>query len=129
MRKKALPAEKKKRAKGQTLWTVLTSVSAVLTAGVMIAGPIANNYASIINMVLGTETTKTIGDEGETYFTADFKNSADQAAAAENIVEQLVANGSVLMLDCGMESAAMASAITNRHTKKMAGDLANSPVT
>lgn len=99
MRKKALPAEKKKRAKGQTLWTVLTSVSAVLTAGVMIAGPIANNYASIINMVLGTETTKTIGDEGETYFTADFKNSADQAAAAENIVEQLVANGSVLMLN------------------------------
>lgn len=99
MRRKALPAEKKKKAKGQTLWTVLTSVSAVLTAGMMIAGPIANNYASIINMVLGTETTKTIGDEGETYFTADYNNSADQAAAAENVVEQLVANGSVLMLN------------------------------
>lgn len=44
----------------------------------MIGGPIANSYASIINMVLKTESTKTIGDVGETYFEADYASAAEQ---------------------------------------------------
>lgn len=85
------------RAKGQLLWTILTVLFTLLFAFVMVAGPIANNYAAIINMVLGTETTKTIGDEGEIYFEADYATSAEQAAAAEELCKQVEANGAVLL--------------------------------
>ncbi len=89
------PKEKKKvKSLG---WKITAGVSGVLFAGTMIGGPIANNYASIINMVLGTESTKTIGDPGQIYFEPDYATSAEQAAAAGKIVESVVAGGSVLL--------------------------------
>ncbi len=90
--------EKKAKIKGRGLWTALSIVFTVLFAFTMIAGPIAGNYASIINMVLGIEATKTVGDPGKTYFEADF-TSAQQVEKAEKVVEQVVANGSVLLLN------------------------------
>ena len=90
--------EKKVKIKGRGLWTALSIVFTALFAFTMIAGPIANNYASIINMVLGIEATKTIGDPGKTYFEADF-TSARQVEEAEKVVERVVANGSVLLLN------------------------------
>ncbi len=90
--------EKKKKIKGRGLWTALSIVFTVLFAFTMIAGPIANNYASIINMVLGIEATKTVGDPGKTYFEADF-TSAQQVEEAEKVVERVVASGSVLLLN------------------------------
>lgn len=62
----------------------------------MIGGPIANNYSSIVDLVLGTESTMTIGDEGETYYEADYDNEG-QIASAEAICESVVANGAVLL--------------------------------
>ena len=90
--------EKKAKTKGRGLWTALSIVLTVLFVFTIIAGPIANNYASIINMVLGIEATKTIGDPGKTYFEADF-TSAQQVEEAEKVVERVVANGSVLLLN------------------------------
>ena len=81
------------------LWSVCTGVFTVLFAVTMIGGPIANNYASIINMVLGVESGKTVGDEGEIYFEADFTNSKEQQDSAETICENVEANGAVLMLN------------------------------
>ena len=88
----------KVKVKGRGLWTALSIVFTVLFAFTMIAGPIANNYASIINMVLGIEATKTVGDPGKTYFEADF-TSAQQVEEAEKVVERVVASGSVLLLN------------------------------
>lgn len=65
----------------------------------MIGGPIANSYASIINMVLKTESTKTIGDVGETYFEADYASAAEQEKAAQEICETAEANGATLLLN------------------------------
>ena len=90
--------EKKKKVKGRGLWTALSILFTVLFIFTMIAGPIANNYATIINMVLGIDATKTIGDPGKTYFEADF-TSAQQVTEAEKVVESVVANGSVLLLN------------------------------
>ena len=90
--------EKKPKVKGRGLWTALSIIFTVLFAFTMIAGPIASNYASIINMVLGIEATKTVGDPGKTYFEADF-TSAQQVEEAEKVVEQVVASGSVLLLN------------------------------
>lgn len=81
------------------LWSVCTGVFTVLFAVTMIGGPIANNYASIINMVLGVESGKTVGDEGEVHFEADFTNSKEQQDSAEAICESVEANGAVLMLN------------------------------
>ena len=91
--------EKPAKAKGGLKWKILSVVFVLLFAVTMIGGPIANNYASIINMVLGTESTKTIGDPGQTYFEADFASSADQAASAAEICESVVANGATLLLN------------------------------
>ena len=87
------------RNKGSLLWTILSVIFILLFAVTMIGGPIANNYATIINMVLGTESTKTIGDPGQTYFEADFASSEEQASSAAEICKSVVANGATLLLN------------------------------
>lgn len=87
------------RNKGSLLWTILSVIFVLLFAVTMIGGPIANNYATIINMVLGTESTKTIGDPGQTYFEADFASSEEQASSAAEICKSVVANGATLLLN------------------------------
>ncbi len=89
--------KKSKAGKGSLIWRILTGLFAVLFAVTMIGGPIANSYSTIINMVLGIETTKMIGEEGEQYFTPDYATSAEQAAAAEAVCTSVVANGAVLL--------------------------------
>lgn len=96
MQKKTSPAGKKSR---KVLWSVCTVVFTLLFAVTMIGGPIANSYASIINMVLKTESTKTIGDVGETYFEADYASAAEQEKAAQEICETAEANGATLLLN------------------------------
>lgn len=96
MQKKTSPAGKKPR---KMLWSICTVVFTLLFAVTMIGGPIANSYASIINMVLKTESTKTIGDVGETYFEADYASAAEQEKAAQEICETAEANGATLLLN------------------------------
>ena len=43
--------------------------------------------------------SKTVGDEGEIHFEADFTNSKEQQDSAETICENVEANGAVLMLN------------------------------
>ena len=95
MKKKASTPRKGKRV----LWSVCTGIFTVLFAVTMIGGPIANNYASIINLVLGVESDKVVGEEGETHFEADFTSSKEQQESAEAICESVEANGAVLMLN------------------------------
>lgn len=96
MKEKKAKAPQKK-TKGKMLWGVSTGVFTGLFAFTMIGGPIANNYATIINMVLGTESTKTVGDPGKTYFEADYADSSAQNEAAKKICEQVAANGITLL--------------------------------
>ena len=88
----------KQKVKGKGLWTILSIVFCLLFIISMVGGPVANNYAQIINMVLGTESSKIIGDPGKDYFTADY-TSAQQVTEGEKVVENIVANGSVLLLN------------------------------
>ncbi|MBQ4426359.1 MAG: glycoside hydrolase family 3 C-terminal domain-containing protein [Oscillospiraceae bacterium] len=88
----------KTKVKGKGLWTALSIVFTVLFVAMLIAGPIANSYEAIINMVLGTESSKVIGDAGKDYFTADF-TAAQQVEEGQKVVESIVANGSVLLLN------------------------------
>ena len=77
---------KNNKPKGKLIWKILCGVFAFLFAFLMIAGPIANNYATIINMVLGIEGSTIVGDAAEDLpprFVSDFEDSAAQAAAAD----------------------------------------------
>ena len=56
---------KNNKPKGKLIWKILCGVFAFLFAFLMIAGPIANNYATIINMVLGIEGSTIVGDAAE----------------------------------------------------------------
>lgn len=89
---------KKQKRTGKGLWTTLSIVFTLLFIVTMVGGPIANNYAQIINLVLGTEGSKTVGDPGKDYFTPDF-TSDQQVAEGQKVVESVVANGSVLLLN------------------------------
>ncbi len=91
-------AKPKAKVKGKGLWSALSIVFTLFFILFVVATPIANNYEGIINMVLRTESSKTIGDEGKTYFEADF-TSAEQVKEGERVVESIVAGGSVLMLN------------------------------
>lgn len=91
-----------KKPHGKLVWKILCGVFAFLFAFLMIAGPIANNYTAIINMVLGIESSVIVGDADEDiepYFVADYENAKDQEAAAEALVERVVAGGAVLLLN------------------------------
>lgn len=91
---------KKQKAKGKVLWSVCTVLFTILFAITMIGGPIANSYEAIINMVLHTESSKTIGGEdAKDYFIADYTTSEEQAAAAQELCKQVEANGAVLLLN------------------------------
>ena len=87
-----------KRKERTGLWLVLSIVFTVLFLVTMIGGPIANNYSQIINMVLGVEGSKTIGDPGKEYYTADF-TSEQQVEEGQKVVEDVVRNGAVLLLN------------------------------
>lgn len=88
------------KGKGKGLWIALSILFTVLFIFMMIAGPIAHNYEAIINMVLHTESSKTIGGEdAEIYFTADYATSQEQATAAQELCKQVEANGAVLLLN------------------------------
>ena len=88
--------------KGKLIWKILCGIFAFLFLFLMIGGPIANNYATIINMVLGIEGSTVVGDAAEDLpprFVSDYETSAEQAAAADLICESVVANGAVLLLN------------------------------
>ena len=94
----------KKQRNGKLLWKILAGVFAFLFAFFMIATPIANNYSTIINMVLGIEGSTVVGDAAEDLpprFVSDYETSAEQAAAADLVCESVVANGAVLLLNRG----------------------------
>lgn len=94
-----MEANNSQKKKPGLLWKVFCIINAVLLVLMLVGGVVANNYASIINMVLDTESTITVGNPGKIYYTADFENSADQVASAEAICESVVANGAVLLLN------------------------------
>lgn len=88
----------RKKGTGKALWTALSIVFTLLFTVFMIGGPIANHYSAIINMVLNTESSKTVGEAGKDYFTPDF-TSAQQVTEGAKVVESVVANGAVLLLN------------------------------
>ncbi|MBQ8161493.1 MAG: glycoside hydrolase family 3 C-terminal domain-containing protein [Clostridia bacterium] len=85
----------------KTLWSILTGVCALLFLVSMVGGPIANQYATILDMVLGTKSSETITTEGIVYFEPDYPDSMAQEAAARDACISIEENGAVLLLNRG----------------------------
>lgn len=113
----AKPA-KVKKPHGKLIWKILCGLFAVLFVVTIVAEPIMMNYKRIIDMYTGHERYQTIieipegaenqpaeDEEVEPRFKHDFygqdkkEAAANQQAAAEAIVEDVVASGAVLLLN------------------------------
>ncbi len=90
-----------KKQKRRTIkWSILTGVSAAATAGLLIGGSIAQQYATTINVVLGTETYKIIkgdSDEDTEYFKARFSSDEEREAYEEELCATVEAEGAALL--------------------------------
>ena len=83
-------------------WSVLTGVSAVLTAAALVATPIAMNYATVINIYLGTSEYKLVTadtDEDTQYFKSSFDSEEDLVNFEQELCRQVEAEGAVLLLN------------------------------
>ena len=92
--------QKAKKPHGKLIWKILCGVCAFFLIFSLVAGPIANNYAAIINQVLGIENQVLVGEGDEKpadIYVSDAENGKAQAEIAQAIVEETVANGAVLL--------------------------------
>lgn len=93
---------KMKKPHGKLIWKILCGFFAFLFVFLLIGAPIANNYAGLINIVLGIENTVILDDgDGEVpdRFVCEFEDMKDHEANAAMLVERVIAEGAVLLLN------------------------------
>lgn len=91
-----------KKKSGTVKWSVLTSISAILMIVVLIATPIANAYATVINIYLGTSSYKVETgevDEDTTRFASKFSSTEEMVAYEQELCKQVEGEGAVLLLN------------------------------
>ena len=79
---------------------ILTVISLVLIVGMIIANIVTTSYEQVINIALGTETTKvTAGDANEDteYYKSDYADQDEVKAAGKEVAEELTEEGAVLL--------------------------------
>lgn len=82
------------------LWTVLTVLCVVLMIVGIVGNVIASQYASVINIFLGVETTKIVstGEAGDSeYFKSDYESADELQKADYDVAERLTEEGVVLL--------------------------------
>ena len=91
--------EKKKHGIGK--WIVTTVISLVLVIAMLVANAATIAYEGVINLALGTVTTKVEADPDDTtdteYFKSDYANSDEVKAAGMEIAATLTEEGAVLL--------------------------------
>ena len=85
--------------KRKVLYMVLTIVMAVLFAVFIAATIVCNIYAPAVHIFFNTETSTTSGEKGEDFFKKDASSAAEQMEKAQDVVERIGAEGSVLLMN------------------------------
>lgn len=83
---------------------VLTIVMAVLFAVFIAATIVCNIFAPAVHIFFNTETSTTSGEKGEDFFKKDASSASEQMEKAQDVVERIGAEGSVLLMN---ESSAL----------------------
>ena len=80
------------------LWTFFTVLCAILTAASIVGNHIANQYATTINVALGTSYSKIKGfDESAVYFAADFDSDDARWEYERKLCADVEAEGAALL--------------------------------
>ena len=80
------------------LWRVLTILCAVLCIGSIVGNHFANQYATTINVALGTSFSKIQGfDKDAMYFTSDFESEDARWEYERELCAQVEAEGAALL--------------------------------
>ncbi len=86
--------------KKRRFWKISTIITAVITIILVIAIPITNYYATMINAALGAETQKIIpGDNSRIFFWTDFESEEELVAHDWETCYQLEAEGAALLVN------------------------------
>ena len=82
------------------LWKVLTAVMAVLLVIALIAVPVTNAFATVINVTLGASTQEIIPDpDAEIYFWTNYENEDDLVAYERQLCEIVEGEGAALLVN------------------------------
>ena len=82
------------------LWKILTAVMAVLLVVALIAIPVTNAFATVINVTLGASTQKIIPDpDAEIYFWTNYENEDDLVAYERQLCEIVEGEGAALLVN------------------------------
>ena len=82
------------------LWKILTAVMAVLLVIALIAIPVTNAFATVINVTLGASTQKIIPDpDAEIYFWTNYENEEDLVAYERQLCEIVEGEGAALLVN------------------------------
>ncbi len=90
--------------KRKVLYMVLTIVMAVLFAVFIAATIVCNMFAPAVHIFFNTKTSTTSGEKGEDFFKKDASSASEQMEKAQDVVERIGAEGSVLLMN---ESSAL----------------------
>ena len=86
--------------KASKLWKVLTAVMAVLLVIALIAVPVTNAFATVINVTLGAATQEIIPDpDAEIYFWTNYENEEDLVAYERQLCEIVEGEGAALLVN------------------------------
>lgn len=94
--------KKEKKQKNPSIkWIVTSVLSLILVIAMVVANIVTTGYEQVINIALGTETTKVQADPNDTsdteYFKSAYASVAEVKAAGVDIAEALTAEGAVLL--------------------------------
>ena len=88
-----------KKKKG-TIWVVLTAIMAVLLAVCIVAIPITQGFASVINVALKAQTQKVVAEEGaEIYFWSDWEDEQALVDHEAELCRQIEGEGAALLIN------------------------------
>ena len=86
--------------KNNKLWTVMTIVTAILLVVSVVAIPVTNMFATVINVTLGATTQEIIPDpNAEIYFWTNYENEEDLVAYEKELCATVEGEGAALLVN------------------------------
>lgn len=98
--------------KRKVLYMVLTIIFAILFVIFIAATIVCNAFAPAVHAFFNTESSTTSGEKGEDFFKKDASSAEEQQSNAQAIVEEIAAEGSVLLMNDGALPLSEGSKVT-----------------
>ena len=88
------------KKKGSLLWTILTVVTALLLVVCIVAIPVTNAFATVINVALGAKTQEIIPDpDANIYFWSNYESEEELVEFEKQLCHDIEAEGAALLVN------------------------------